>query len=165
MTMAAQEPVVSGHRYTVSLVDGRRPMGLADCVGERLLTLVGNGLSHRVAGTGMEHTGRVRFHQKDLGPDGKDVRVWTISDSGGGSPLLAEHCTAAEPSSELPGSASSVRESSPRPGFPAGTGAGLVVAVPPGQPPVERGDRRWQATATDQYHVVRPADHPMGRSI
>ena len=120
MTMAAQEPVVSGHRYTVTLVDGRRPTGLADCVGERLLTLVGNGLSHRVAGTGMEHTGRVRFHQKDLGPDGKDVRVWTISDSGGGSPLLAEHCTAAEPSSELPGSASSVRESPPRPGFPAG---------------------------------------------
>ena len=71
-------------------MDGRRPTGLADCVGERLLTLVGNGLSHRVAGTGMVHTGRVRFHQKDLGPDGKDVRVWTISDPGGGSSLLAD---------------------------------------------------------------------------
>ena len=104
MTTATQEPVVSGHRYTVTLVDGRRPTGLADCMGERVLTMVGNGLSHRVAGTGMEHTGRVRFHQKDLGPDGKDVRVWTISDPGGDSPLLAEHCTAAEPLPNFPAS-------------------------------------------------------------
>jgi hypothetical protein len=49
-----------------------------------------------VFGTGLEHSGRVRFHQKDLGPDGKDVRVWTISDPGDNS-LLAEHCPASEP--------------------------------------------------------------------
>jgi hypothetical protein len=96
MTMAADEPVVSGQGYTVTEVDGRRPEGLGSCVGERILTLVGNGLTHRVFGTGMEHSGRVRFHQKDLGPDGKDVRVWTISDPGDNS-LLAEHCTASEP--------------------------------------------------------------------
>ena len=95
MTMAAEEPVVSGQRYTVTEVDGRPPTGLASCIGERGLTLVLNGLIHRVVGTGMEHSGRVRFHQKDLGPDGKDVRVWTISDPGDDS-LLAEHCTASE---------------------------------------------------------------------
>jgi hypothetical protein len=93
MTMAAQEPVVSGQWYTVTEVDGRPPTGLASCVGERVLTLAMNGLSHRMFGTGVEHSGRVRFHQKDLGPDGKDVRVWTISDAGDNS-LLAEHCAA-----------------------------------------------------------------------
>jgi hypothetical protein len=29
-------------------IDGRPPTGLAGCIGERTLTLVGNGLSHRV---------------------------------------------------------------------------------------------------------------------
>ena len=93
MTMAAQEPVVSGQWYTVTEVDGRPPTGLASCVGERVLTLAMNGLSHRMFGTGVEHSASVRFHQKDLGPNGKDVRVWTISDPGDNS-LLAEHCAA-----------------------------------------------------------------------
>ena len=93
MTMAAQEPVVSGQLYMVTEVDGRPPTGLADCIGERVLTLAMNGLSHRMFGTGVEHSASVRFHQKDLGPDGKDVRVWTISDPGDNS-LLAEHCAA-----------------------------------------------------------------------
>jgi hypothetical protein len=74
-------------------VDGRPPTGLAGCVGERVLTLAMNGLSHRMFGTGVEHSAGVRFHQKDLGPDGKDVRVWMISDPGDNS-LLAEHCAA-----------------------------------------------------------------------
>ena len=93
MTMATEEPVVSGQAYTVAQVDGRPPTGLGSCIGERVLTLAMNGLSHRMFGTGVEHSARVRFHQKDLGPDGKDVRVWTISDPGDNS-LLAEHCAA-----------------------------------------------------------------------
>ena len=68
MTMAAQEPVVSGQLYMVTEVDGRPPAGLASCVGERALTLAMNGLSHRMFGTGVEHSARVRFHQKVLGP-------------------------------------------------------------------------------------------------
>ena len=96
MTMATEEPVVSGQAYTVAQVDGRPPTGLGSCIGERVLTPVMKGVSHRVFGAGMEHSGRVRFHQKDLGPDGKDVRVWTISDPGDNT-LLAEHCTASEP--------------------------------------------------------------------
>ncbi len=56
MTMAAQEPVVSGQWYTVTEVDGRPPTGLASCVGERVLTLAMNGLSHRMFGTGVEHS-------------------------------------------------------------------------------------------------------------
>jgi hypothetical protein len=98
MTMTTQEPVVSGHGYTVTEVDGRPPAGLADCVGERLLTLVGNGLSHRVFGTGTAVPGGVRFHQKDLGPDGRDVRVWTIIISAlDQATLIARHRTPSEP--------------------------------------------------------------------
>ena len=68
MTMATEEPVVSGQAYTVAQVDGRPPTGLGSCIGERVLTLVMKGVSHRVFGAGMEPSGRVRFHQKDLGP-------------------------------------------------------------------------------------------------
>ena len=39
MTMAAQEPVISGQWYTVTEVDGRPQAGLDSCVGERQLTL------------------------------------------------------------------------------------------------------------------------------
>ena len=60
------------------------------------LTLVGSGLSHRVRGIGIDHLGGVRFHQKDLGPDGRDVRVWTITHPGD-HVLLAQHCPASEP--------------------------------------------------------------------
>ena len=81
MTMTAQDPVVSVHGYTITEVDGHPPTGLGDCVGDRLLTLIGNGLSHRLFGTGTAIPGGVRFHQKDPGPDGKDVRVWAISDA------------------------------------------------------------------------------------
>ena len=96
MTMAAQEPVVSGHGYTITEVDGHPPSGLGDCVGDRMLTLVGNGLTHRVFGTGTEISGGVRFHQKDLGPDGRDVRVWAISELDHTS-FIARPCTPSEP--------------------------------------------------------------------
>ena len=56
--------MVSGQWYTVTEVDGRPPTGLASCVGERVLTLAMNGLSHRMFGTGVEHSARVRFIRK-----------------------------------------------------------------------------------------------------
>ncbi len=100
MTMAAQDPVVSGHGYTITEVDGHPPTGLGDCVGDRLLSLVGNGLAHRVFGTGIAVRGGVRFHQKDLGPDGKDVRVWMISELDHTS-LVARPCTPSEPAASF----------------------------------------------------------------
>lgn len=96
MTIAAEEPVSSGRPYTVTEVDGRPPSGLASCVGERTLTLALNAMSYRVYGSGVATSGTVRFYQKDLGPDGKDVRVWTIRDPGD-NPLIAEHCPPSEP--------------------------------------------------------------------
>jgi hypothetical protein len=91
MTMATDGPVISGPAYTVTEIDGRAPTALTDCVGERTLTLVGNDLTHRVRGTGITHPAGIRFHQKDLGPAGKDVRVWTITDPHHDA-LLAQHC-------------------------------------------------------------------------
>ena len=96
MPMATDGPVISGLAYTVTEIDGHLPTGLAGCLGDRTLTLVGSGLSHRVRGTGIDHLGGVRFHQKDLGPDGRDVRVWTITHAGD-DVLLAQHCPASEP--------------------------------------------------------------------
>ena len=98
MTMATDGPVISGLAYTVTEVDGDPPTGLGGCLGDRVLTLVGNGLSHRVHGTGIHHSPGIRFHQKDLGPVGKDVRVWTIITDPHHDVLLAEHCPASEPS-------------------------------------------------------------------
>ena len=37
--------------------------------------------------------GTIRFHQKDPGPDDKDIRVWTITDRGSGT-FLAETAAA-----------------------------------------------------------------------
>ena len=52
---------------------------LADFAGDSVMTLLRNGQTRRVVGAGAETAGSVRFHQKDPGPDGKDVRVWAIT--------------------------------------------------------------------------------------
>ncbi len=64
MAVAADGPMISGVAYTVIEIDGRPPTGLAGCLGDRTLTLVRSGLSHRVRGTGTNHPGGVRFQQK-----------------------------------------------------------------------------------------------------
>ena len=96
MTPATDGPAISGPPYTVIEIDGRPPTGLNGCLGDRTLTLVRNGLSHRIHGTGIDHPAGIRFHQKDLGPDGQDVRVWTITHPGN-DVLLARHRPSSEP--------------------------------------------------------------------
>lgn len=83
--MAVDQPVVSGQGYTVTDVNGVCPGGLADFVGHTALTLKRDGRSYCFVGDGAEHSGIVRFHQKDSGPDDKDVRVWVVSDGGAGT--------------------------------------------------------------------------------
>jgi len=85
MTFPVDQPVVSGQSYSVMEVDGHRPTGLADFVGTTAITLFRDGQSHRLIGDGAATSGTIRFHQKDPGPDDKDVRVWTITDHGGGT--------------------------------------------------------------------------------
>jgi hypothetical protein len=96
MTPATEGPAISGPPYTVIEIDGRPPTGLNGCLGDRTLTLVRNGLSHRIHGTGIDHPAGIRFHQNELGPDGQDVRVWTITHPGN-DVLLARHRPSSEP--------------------------------------------------------------------
>ena len=89
MTFTAYDPVESGCNYQVTEVDGHRPEALSDFAGDTRLTLVKGGVSHRVIGDGAATDAGVRFHQKDPGPDDRDVRVWVITDRGDGI-FLAE---------------------------------------------------------------------------
>ena len=100
MTVATGGSVISGLAYTVTEIDGHLPTGLAGCLGDRTLTLIRSGLSHRVRGTGTDHPDGIRFHQTD-GPDSKDVRVWTITHPSD-DVLLAQHCPASEPPAAQP---------------------------------------------------------------
>ena len=63
--------------------------GLSDFAGETRLTLVRDDMTHRLVGDGNTTGTRVRFHQKDPGPDDRDVRVWVFTDGGDGT-FLAE---------------------------------------------------------------------------
>lgn len=89
MTFTAADPVASGRSYQVTEVDGHLPNGLSDFAGETRLTLVRDDMTHRLVGDGNTTGTRVRFHQKDPGPDDRDVRVWVITDGGDGT-FLAE---------------------------------------------------------------------------
>ena len=79
MAHYADEPVISGCCYTVVDVDGHPPAALGDFTGDAVMTLRLNGRTREVIGSGAQTLDSVRFHQKDSGPDGKDVRVWTIN--------------------------------------------------------------------------------------
>lgn len=80
MTYTADDPAISGRCYTVVDVDGHAPAALTDFTGDTEMTLLLDGQTRRVIGSGApaEGSDSVRFHQKDSGPDGKDVRVWTV---------------------------------------------------------------------------------------
>jgi hypothetical protein len=79
VSFKADEPAISGACYTVVDVDGHPPAALADFARDAAMTLLMNGQTRRVIGSGVNRSGSVRFHQKDPGLDGKDVRVWTIT--------------------------------------------------------------------------------------
>ncbi|HEY4990649.1 MAG TPA: hypothetical protein VII33_01035, partial [Nakamurella sp.] len=88
-SMNSDQPVVSGQCYTVTVVNGHHPVGLADFAGRTSLTVMKDGQVHSLVGEGAQTSGMVRFHQKDPGPDDKDVRVWAVTEQAGGT-FLAE---------------------------------------------------------------------------
>ncbi len=91
MNFLADEPVASGQQYPVTDINGRPPRALEDFSGENLsgdvcLTVIRNEKAVHLLGAGCPVDGSaVRFHQKDPGPDGKDIRVWTISEGADGT--------------------------------------------------------------------------------
>jgi len=92
MSLTADEPVESGQAYTIEEVDGQQPESLADFDGDIQLTLTRSGQLLHVTGTGgSATTDSVRFYQKDLALHDRDIRVWTITRSGGSTFLAAPY--------------------------------------------------------------------------
>jgi ANTAR domain len=92
MQSAAHLPVESGQSYTINEVDGAQPQSLDDFNGDIHLTLARNGQVLRVTGTGgSAEADSVRFYQKDLTLHDRDIRVWTITRSGGSTFLAAPY--------------------------------------------------------------------------
>lgn len=90
MTFLSDDPVGSGQQYPVTDVNGRTPVRLTSFTGDVCLTLIRNGNAVQMLGSGCSVAGDgVRFHQKNPGPHGKDIRVWTITESTDGSFLAA----------------------------------------------------------------------------
>jgi hypothetical protein len=80
MTLHSATPVASGRPYHVTACKGRVPTALADFEGGSDFTLsTGAGTVPMVIrGVGAAHGDCVRFHEKDVDGDGKDVRIWHI---------------------------------------------------------------------------------------
>jgi hypothetical protein len=92
MTFAAPQSVVSGSPYDVIEVAGRAAEDLNDFTGNTEFIIEGRGEQHRVCGIGARHDDSVKFHEKDVAHDGKDVRVWQITF--GPDHFMAEHAAA-----------------------------------------------------------------------
>ena len=79
MTFFPGAPVPSGRPYHVKACRGRVPTALADFEGETDFTLSTAAGTTVVRGVGTAHGDWVRFHEKDVAQNGKDVRVWHIT--------------------------------------------------------------------------------------
>jgi hypothetical protein len=81
MTFTTPDPVPSGQDLAVVAVRGRTPRILQDFVGDAVFTVQWRDQDLLVAGIGTLVGSGVRFHEKDAGNGGKDVRVWSITSS------------------------------------------------------------------------------------
>jgi hypothetical protein len=79
MTFAPPDPVPSGRPHRVITVGGREPNALEQFLGETVFTIGKGEAESTIAGLGTMHESGVRFYEKDVQHDGKDVRVWQIS--------------------------------------------------------------------------------------
>jgi hypothetical protein len=78
MTSFSATAVASGRLYHVKACRGRVPTALADFEGETVFTLSTETGTTVVRGVGAARADWVRFYEKDVAHDGKDVRVWHI---------------------------------------------------------------------------------------
>jgi hypothetical protein len=90
MTYTTPEPIISGMRLPVVDINGKPPSALADLVDQAEFTIDQAGHAYQVKGFGLDVGGAVRFHEKDLTRDGKDIRVWQVTRSADGQ-FIAEH--------------------------------------------------------------------------
>jgi hypothetical protein len=94
MTSNCHDPIISGIAYHISDVAGRSPSDIADFVVNTEMWVETDGNQHHIFGVGAYSSDGVRFYEKDLQNEGKDVRVWSISPSPDGEGFTAEHIAA-----------------------------------------------------------------------
>ena len=88
MSLSTPMTVPSGMSVPVLAVDGRIPDHLEEFTGD-VAFLVDLDPPHLVQGCGVVDGTTVRFHEKDVDNNGKDIRVWTVRPQG--SRFVAEH--------------------------------------------------------------------------
>jgi hypothetical protein len=79
LTIHPTSPIASGRPYHVTACRGRIPTALADFEGETDFTLSTGAGATVVRGVGTAQGDWIRFHEKDVARNGKDVRVWHIA--------------------------------------------------------------------------------------
>lgn len=90
MSFATPTTVISKKSYLVLLVEDRSPSSLDEFDSADDFTVDMEGTSYRVQGSGRLAENEVRFHEKDVGNSGKDVRVWRVIRHEDGT-FLANH--------------------------------------------------------------------------
>jgi hypothetical protein len=93
MTSDCHDPIISGPAYRITAVAGRSPADIADFVGNTDLLVETDEDQHHIFGVGAYSSDGVRFYEKDLQNEGKDVRTWSIGPSPDGG-FTAEHIAA-----------------------------------------------------------------------
>ena len=93
MTSDCHDPIISGLAYRITAVADRSPADIADFAGNTDLLVETDADKHHIFGVGTYSTDGVRFYEKDLQNEGKDVRTWSIRPAGDGS-FTAEHIAA-----------------------------------------------------------------------
>ena len=88
MSFSTPMAVPSGMSVPVLAVEGRTPQSPDDFAGD-VSFLVDLDPPHLVHGCGVVHGTTVRFHEKDVDNNGKDIRVWTVRPQG--ARFVAEH--------------------------------------------------------------------------
>ena len=88
MSFSTPMTVPSGMSVQVLAVEGHTPDNLEEFTGE-VSFLVDLDPPHLVQGRGTVRGSTVRFHEKDVGNSGKDIRVWVVRTQG--SRFVAEH--------------------------------------------------------------------------
>jgi len=88
----ASECIVSGTSYAVTEVAGHTATNLHEFAGTTEFVVESGSQHHRVAGVGDLKDDLVRFYEKDVDHEGRDVRVWKITSGAKG--ITAEHSAA-----------------------------------------------------------------------